>query len=296
MNKINIKPIDIKKAPDAKGVWKNVTDVVDFQISLANELNRVISETGNHTEQPKLISTITEYDDSHIKNEIASNRKEAGYKIDVVEQKLNKLIESNELLSKDLKSKIKSVETLVDRLDFTYDDSSLSERISNLSERKSAAYDDAQIKSKIKDLTAMIEDVYKIISPEYDDTKLKESGVLLDNKLNALHDGVRTLMSESLSSKKEIDSNRKEAGYKIDVIEQKFNKLIESKIKPQYDDTKIKESVVFLTGKLQDSKKELNDVKMQSLSSKKEIESNRKEAGYKIDVLEQKINKLMENK
>ena len=172
MNKINIKPIDIKKAPDAKGVWKNVTDVVDFQISLANELNRVISETGNHTEQPKLISTITEYDDSHIKNEIASNRKEAGYKIDVVEQKLNKLIESNELLSKDLKSKIKSVETLVDRLDFTYDDSgikksiesialsipdkyddsSLLERISNLSDKKDIVYDDYEIRKAFSQL------------------------------------------------------------------------------------------------------------------------------------------------
>jgi len=51
--------------------------------------------------------------------------------------------------------------------------------------------------------------------------------VLLDNKLNALHKITETIMSESLSSKKEIDSNRKEAGYKIDVLEQKINKLME---------------------------------------------------------------------
>ena len=222
MNKINIKPIDIKKAPDAKGVWKNVTDVVDFQISLANELNRVISEIGSPIEQPNTVSTIIEYDYSHIKKEIESNRKESGYKIDVVEQKLNKLIEYNELLSKDLKSKIKSVETLVDSLDFTYDDSLILKKIDKLSKRKAAAYDDAELKSKVKDLTAMI-------PSEYDDTKLKESGVLLDNKLNALAKAIEPLMSESLSSKKEIDSNRKEAGYKIDVLEQKINKLTEIK-------------------------------------------------------------------
>ena len=65
MPKLKIEPINLDKASDAKSISKNISDVVDFQISTASDINRLINELN------KVLPLITTpFDDSNIKQQL----------------------------------------------------------------------------------------------------------------------------------------------------------------------------------------------------------------------------------
>jgi len=121
MSNLKITPIDIEPSTTVSGIGKNITEVVAFQIALANDLNRVIAEINSNidsnadtTEEIEeesvdtVYSTLRQYiiqcedriqslekslselitaQESN-KKEIDSNREEYGYAIDAINQKL----------------------------------------------------------------------------------------------------------------------------------------------------------------------------------------------------------------
>ena len=145
MSEIKIIPIKIDKAPDAKGVWKNVTDVVDFQISASQEINRVLLE-------------------------------------------LNKALPAI-----------------------------------------SAPFNDEQLKLSIKELNDKLNLIKKSIPVAYDDLAVNDEIDKLKEIITLQNNETSELKKAMASMQKEIRSNRKEAGYKIDVVEQKINTFTEIK-------------------------------------------------------------------
>ena len=145
MSEIKISPIKIDKAPDAKGVWKNVTDVVDFQISASQEINRVLLE-------------------------------------------LNKALPAI-----------------------------------------SAPFNDEQLKLSIKELNDKLNLIKKSIPVAYDDLAVNDEIDKLKEIITLQNNETSELKKAMASMQKEIRSNRKEAGYKIDVVEQKINTFTEIK-------------------------------------------------------------------
>ena len=145
MSEIKIIPIKIDKAPDAKGVWKNVTDVVDFQISASQEINRVLLE-------------------------------------------LNKALPAI-----------------------------------------SAPFNDEQLKLSIKELNDKLNLIKKSIPVAYDDSNVNYEVNNLKEIIKKQSNETAELKKAMASMQKEIRSNRKEAGYKIDVVEQKINTFTEIK-------------------------------------------------------------------
>ena len=145
MSEIKISPIKIDKAPDAKGVWKNVTDVVDFQISASQEINRVLLE--------------------------------------------------------------------------------LNKALPNIS----APFNDEQLKLSIKNLNDKLNSIKKSIPVAYDDLAVNDEIDKLKEIITLQNNETSELKKAMASMQKEIRSNRKEAGYKIDVVEQKINTFTEIK-------------------------------------------------------------------
>ena len=145
MSEIKISPIKIDKAPDAKGVWKNVTDVVDFQISASQEINRVLLE--------------------------------------------------------------------------------LNKALPNIS----APFSDEQLKLSIKELNDKLNLIKKSIPVAYDDLAVNDEIDKLKEIITLQNNETSELKKAMASMQKEIRSNRKEAGYKIDVVEQKINTMTEIK-------------------------------------------------------------------
>ena len=145
MSEIKISAIKIDKAPDAKGVWKNVTDVVDFQISASQEINRVLLE--------------------------------------------------------------------------------LNKALPNIS----APFSDEQLKLSIKELNDKLNLIKKSIPVAYDDLAVNDEIDKLKEIITLQNNETSELKKAMASMQKEIRSNRKEAGYKIDVVEQKINTFTEIK-------------------------------------------------------------------
>jgi len=69
---------------------------------------------------------------------------------------------------------------------------------------------------------------------------------------------------------------------------------IESKEQPAYDDSALIGAIKELNSSLSSLASEFESIKSSVISIQKETRSNRKEAGFKIDVVEQKINKMTE--
>ena len=69
---------------------------------------------------------------------------------------------------------------------------------------------------------------------------------------------------------------------------------IESKEQPAYDDSALIGAIKELNSSLSKLSSEFESIKSSVISIQKETRSNRKEAGFKIDVVEQKINKMTE--
>ena len=147
-----------------------------------------------------------------------------------------------------------------------FDDSALKESIgqickhmSNLQTLIPSAYNDSEIKREIKNIKLSIKD--------YDDSAIKKQIKLVEDKIPSAYD--------DLNLKLEI-------------------KRIEKSIPGKYDDSNVNYEVNNLKEIIETQSNETAELKKAMASMQKEIRSNRKEAGYKIDVVEQKINKLME--
>ena len=161
MPKLKINPINIEKAKDARGIAKNITDVVDFQIATANDINRVIFELN------ELLPLFNKsFDDSK------------------------------------LKQRLSAVEKISKKIPAQYDDSAIKKQLSQIEALEHPAYNDSDLKSLIKEIA--------------------KANILLKDELEAVK-------KSNVSIQKEIRSNRKEAGFKIDVLEQKVNTLTEVK-------------------------------------------------------------------
>jgi chromosome segregation ATPase len=105
-----------------------------------------------------------------------------------------------------------------------YDDSELQLRVNELSDKiESEKYDDSELQLKVKELSGKIEslssEMHKISSEMH--RMLSEICKIKHNKDKG--DAIINLKLDSMQ--KEINSNRKESGYKIDVVEQKLNKI-----------------------------------------------------------------------
>ena len=101
-----------------------------------------------------------------------------------------------------------------------YDDSKIKESIKSLESIKK--YDDSELRDKIKS-------VDEKIHPEFDDKSILISiNKLLETTLSQSKE-IAELKKAMASSQKEIRSNRKESGLKIDIVEQKLNRITEVK-------------------------------------------------------------------
>ena len=165
MSEIKISPIKIDKAPDAKGVWKNVTDVVDFQISASQEINRVLLELNK-----ALPAISAPFNDEQLKLSI----KELNDKLNLIKKSIPVAYNDSPIIS--------ALEKVKENIPEVYDDSNVNYEVNNLKE---------------------------IIKKQSNETA--------------------ELKKAMASMQKEIRSNRKEAGYKIDVVEQKINTFTEIK-------------------------------------------------------------------
>ncbi len=203
MQKIKIPPINLERAKNIKGVSKNIFDVVDFQVSLATELNRIASEINDV--MPDTLDNQGKADSK----EVAALKSEIEKLVKAVKSKPN-----NSDLDK-LKGSIES------KIPAAYDDSSLVKLIKKIDSKViPAAYDDSGVIKLIKSVESKIK-------PQYDDAKIIDLIDNLEGKVAHLTAEIEELKLQSESIKKEISSNRKEAGFKIDVIEQKLNKITE---------------------------------------------------------------------
>ena len=149
-----------------------------------------------------------------------------------------------------------------------FDDSALKESIgqickhmSNLQTLIPSAYNDSEIKREIKNIKLSIKD--------YDDSAIKKQIKLVEDKIPSAYD--------DLNLKLEI-------------------KRIEKSIPGKYDDSNVNYEVNNLKEIIKKQSNETAELKKAMASMQKEIRSNRKEAGYKIDVVEQKINTFTEIK
>jgi hypothetical protein len=149
-----------------------------------------------------------------------------------------------------------------------FDDSALKESIgqickhmSNLQTLIPSAYNDSEIKREIKNIKLSIKD--------YDDSAIKKQIKLVEDKIPSAYD--------DLNLKLEI-------------------KRIEKSIPGKYDDSNVNYEVNNLKEIIETQSNETAELKKVMASMQKEIRSNRKEAGYKIDVVEQKINTFTEIK
>jgi len=70
MIKLKITPINMQKSNSVQGISKKISDVVDFQISVGNDINRVIAELNKIL--PKIVG---EFDDSKLVDEMSSIKK-----------------------------------------------------------------------------------------------------------------------------------------------------------------------------------------------------------------------------
>ena len=135
MKELKIKPIELKKATTAKGIGKNISDVLDFQVSTADETNRVIASLN------KLLPKITTpFDDSELKADIAKVKKLAAAQYD-----------DSELVKK-LTRLTKDVDSLMLTEQVEYDDSVINDKIEalekeNESLRKSLKVNQAEFRS-----------------------------------------------------------------------------------------------------------------------------------------------------
>jgi len=209
--KLKIKPIEISAGSDIKSISKSIANVVAFNLSLVAELNEFINQFNNRGEFSN---------SPPLKKEIDSNRKEAGLKIDIVEQKINKLLKLQDL-----------VDELQQSMPIKYDDSLVFNAIEELKKSipepyndgellaaVNKGYDDSEIKLQIKQLSDKV-------PASYDDSDLRNIIKELSQKVESLSIELTKERQVSVSLKKEINSNRKESGNKIDTVEQRLNKI-----------------------------------------------------------------------
>ena len=97
MRELKIQQIDLAKASSAKKVSKNITDVLNFQVEMAQEINRVIAEFN------KLLPRITApSDDSTIKSTLAKlvdTTKSLVSDVDLLKQEERESYNDSELIS-----------------------------------------------------------------------------------------------------------------------------------------------------------------------------------------------------
>lgn len=169
-----------------------------------------------------------------------------------------------------------------------FDDSALKESIgqickhmSNLQTLIPSAYNDSEIKREIKNIKLSIKD--------YDDSAIKKQIKLVEDKIPSAYDD-SNLKGEIKKLIKSMPASYDDLNLKLEI------KRIEKSIPGKYDDSNVNYEVNNLKEIIETQSNETAELKKAMASMQKEIRSNRKEAGYKIDVVEQKINTFTEIK
>ncbi len=149
MAKIKISPISMEKAKAAKEVSKNISDVVDFQVSMGAELNRVLKELNDMF---KLFADIPNSID--LKNRVSS---------------LEHDVKSIEVKYDDsgIKNQIAELKDAVENIDCSYDDSALVARIETVRRLIPRERNNSKLK---KDIEQLAEQILKV-SGEFDAIK-----------------------------------------------------------------------------------------------------------------------------
>ena len=196
MPKLKVTPINLDGAKDIKTLTKTINDVTEFQVSVATNINRIVSELNSIL--PALASP---YNDSELRKEIAELAKKARYYDDTAIRKK----------VADLAKSVKAIKP--------YDDAPLVDKMTKkLTSIK--PYDDAPLVDKVGELAESV----KAIKP-YDDVPLVDKVAELSKTLGEVATTIKSLRADIDGVQKEVASNRKEAGLKIDIVEQRFNKL-----------------------------------------------------------------------
>jgi hypothetical protein len=98
MKELKITPISIDASTTVAGIGKNISDVVAFQIALAKDINRAIAEFNDilpsiAVDDDIEVSVIDEFQSkiASLEKLVNSNRNESGLKLDILEQKVNKI-------------------------------------------------------------------------------------------------------------------------------------------------------------------------------------------------------------
>lgn len=180
MKKIRIKPIDLEKAQDVKSVSKNISDVLDFQISLAEANNKLVSDLN------AILPLITApFDSTNLELEIKSVSNKVRAALDakkemVSNDKLNSKIkrlakdiaetQKSFITSEELQAKLKAIQSSIPDV---YDDSELLNKIKLAG--AGGGYNDSSIKLELSELSSKIDATSKNIELDNLTKQLKES-------------------------------------------------------------------------------------------------------------------------
>jgi len=181
--KLKIVPINVEKASGVKGITKNISEVVDFQVATSLDINRVIKELN-----AVLPAIAKPFDDKDLQDKIV---------------KLGRKITP------------------------AYDDAEIKKAVANLG--KSLAL--LASKKELAESVAAIKKALPVAEPvkEYDDGAVTNSILLLVETIKEMRSEIESLKAQCASNQKEVRSNRKESGLKIDILEQKVNAVTEIK-------------------------------------------------------------------
>lgn len=150
---IKITPLNIEKANTVKGISKNISEVLDFQVSVASEINRIIADLN------KVIPLFNKpgFDDKELKRKIA-----------IVEKAVKNIdVKYNDT---EIKKEISAVKKSISN----YDDSAIKKEILSVSNKidNLKQYDDSGLTEKLEAVLAQNE----LLTTELD--KLKKSTAL----------------------------------------------------------------------------------------------------------------------
>lgn len=219
MIKLKIVPINVEKASDVKGITKNISEVVDFQIATSLDINRVIKELN------AVLPTITKpFDDKDLQDKIVKLGRKITPAYDDSEMKkaVANLGKSLALLAskKELAESVASIKKI---LPVAYDDTEIRKLIASVPVPEAIkSYDDREIKKEIDSIKGAIPNAY-------DDGAVTSSILLLVETVREMKSEIESLKAQCASNQKEVRSNRKESGLKIDILEQKVNAVTEIK-------------------------------------------------------------------
>jgi len=185
------------------------------------------------------------------------------------------------------------------KIQFTPVDVSAANEIKRISKNLSDVVDFVISTSEnVSSVVAQINKLIPALSHKFDDSKLNEQMKKIEKSIKALD-----LNYDDTSLKKELSKIKSSISIYDDTTVKKIINDVKTSIPVAYDDAEIKESIESAMSEIKTLQKaneslsgEVNSLKKSIVSSQKELRSYRKESGYSINQIENRIDALTEVK